>query len=103
MKGKITDIENMQEGAWVNLDVKVLELWENEHESIRQVGLLQDETGITKFVAWKKSELLLLEEGANYKLGKMPVSKYDDYLQVAMVKTTRIERVGGEQTEIPVA
>ncbi|NLK32927.1 MAG: replication protein A, partial [Methanosarcina flavescens] len=40
---KIADIS--ENGQWANLKAKVVQLWENTHESISQVGLLGDETG----------------------------------------------------------
>lgn len=94
-------IEDLGDGKWVTLEVTFLQEWENDHDAIRQIGLLQDDTGIIKFVAWEKSNLPLLEEGVRYRLGKVPVSKYEDYLQIALVKTTIIERLDPVQTELP--
>ena len=47
---KIADILLMshQPDSWVNLKGRVVQLWENAHESIAQVGLLSDETGVVK-------------------------------------------------------
>ena len=96
---KITAIEDLIEGKWANLEVRVSQLWENDHEAIRQVGLLEDDTGIVKFVSWEKSNHPLLEEGATYRIRRLPVTKYEDFLSVALVSTTEIERIG--QAEIP--
>lgn len=61
---QIDDIN--QSGQWINLRAKVVQLWESEHESIDQIGLIGDETGTIKFVKWAKSELAPLEEGKSY-------------------------------------
>ncbi|MFW6048468.1 MAG: replication protein A, partial [Candidatus Natronoplasma sp.] len=53
-----------EDGEWVSLKVKVLQLWESNSDSISQVGLLGDETAKIKFVSWKKADLPDLEEGA---------------------------------------
>lgn len=97
----VKPIEELEEGKWVTLEVTFNQEWENDHSSIRQVGLLIDDTGIIKFVSWEKSELPLLEEGVKYRIGKVPVSKYEDYLQIALVKTTIIERLDPIQPELP--
>jgi replication factor A1 len=55
---QLNKIEDLSEnGKWANLKAKVIQLWENTHDSISQVGLLGDETGIIKFTAWKNAEL----------------------------------------------
>ncbi|MCK4500733.1 hypothetical protein KAU11_09545, partial [Candidatus Babeliales bacterium] len=75
----------------------VEQLWESDHSAIRQVGVFTDDTGIIKFVSWEKSNLPLMEEGVIYRIGKVPVTEFDERLQVALVGTTEITRV--EQTE----
>lgn len=94
-------IAELEAGTWATLEVEVLEIWEHEHPSIRQTGLLRDETGIIKFVAWEKSNKPLIEEGATYKLVGMPVTQYEEYMSVAIVSSTTITRTGTVQTEIP--
>lgn len=97
----VKQIEDLEEGKWVTLEATFQQEWKNNHESITQTGLLGDDTGIIKFVTWAKSGLPLMEEGAIYRIGKVPVSKYEEYLQIALVKTTKIERVDPIQTELP--
>lgn len=86
-------ILELRAGDWAHIEVKVEQLWESDHKSVSQVGVFTDETGIIKFVVWKKSELPLMEEGVIYKIGKVPVTEFDGRLQVAVVKTSVIERV----------
>ena len=62
---KIADI--LENGQWANMEVKVIQLWENTHESISQVGLLGDETGIIKFTKWQNTELPDLEQERSYR------------------------------------
>lgn len=94
-----TKISDLKENKWADIqNVEVDQLWENEHPSIKQVGLLKDETGIVKFVSWTKSDHPLVQEGATYNIKSMPVSSYNDYLSVAFVKTTKIERVKEDTT-----
>ena len=97
----VRKIEDLIVDKWANIEVKVLELWENEHTLIRQVGILKDSSGIVKFVSWEKSNLPLLEEGVTYRLEGVPVSEFEGRLAVALVSTTEITRITAEQSEIP--
>lgn len=97
------EIKDIATDNWVTLTAKVIQIWDNESPSIRQVGLLQDDTGIVKFVSWEKSNKPILQLDKTYKLTSMPVSTYQDRYSVAIVSTTDIERVEPEQKEVPVA
>nr|2KBN_A Chain A, Conserved protein [Methanosarcina mazei]2KEN_A Chain A, Conserved protein [Methanosarcina mazei] len=88
---KIVDI--VENGQWANLKAKVIQLWENTHESISQVGLLGDETGIIKFTIWKNAELPLLEQGESYLLRSVVVGEYNDRFQVQVNKNSSIEKL----------
>lgn len=78
------------EGNWIDLEVKVTQLWDPNSESMAQTGLLADETGTTKFVIWKKSGLPLLEEGISYFLKGVVTKEYRGKYSVDLVKTTKI-------------
>ena len=65
-KVKIAEIK--ESGKWVDLEVKVLDLWEPATQTISQTGLVGDATGSMKFVKWAKSELPNLELGRSYLL-----------------------------------
>lgn len=86
-------IEDLVAGKWANIEATVLQIWENSHPSIRQVGVLKDSSGIVKFVSWEKSNLPLLEEGVAYRFEGVPVTEFEDRLSVALVSTTEITRV----------
>ena len=84
-------------GRWVNLEAQVLELWEPYSESMAQVGLLGDSTGIVKFVAWKTSELPELEEGKSYSLEMVVTDEHNDQVSVNLNSETSIEEITGEE------
>lgn len=88
---KIMDIS--ENGQWANLKARVVQLWENTHESISQVGLLGDETGIIKFTAWKNAELPELEQGESYFFRSVVVGEYNGRFQVQLNKNTSIEKL----------
>ncbi|WP_269849340.1 hypothetical protein [Methanosarcina horonobensis] len=91
---QLTKIANISEnGQWANLKAKVVQLWENTHESISQVGLLGDETGIIKFTIWKNAELPPLEQGESYLLRSVVVGEYNERFQVQVNKNSSIEKL----------
>ena len=91
-QNSIKQIKDLEAGKWVTLEVKVEQIWESNHEAIRQTGIMTDETGIIKFVSWEKSNLPMLKEGETYRIGTVPVSEYDDHIQISLVKTTKIKQ-----------
>ena len=88
---KITDIS--ENGQWANINAKVIQLWENNHESISQVGLLGDETGIIKFTKWKHAELPDLEEGESYLFRSVVTGEYNDRFQVQLNRNSSAEKL----------
>ena len=61
---------------WVTIRAKVVDLWEPNHESIHQVGLIGDESGRLKFTAWAKSNPPNLKEGTTYTFKDVVVEEY---------------------------
>lgn len=100
----VADINAPEE--WLDLTVKIVDLWEPGAESIAQVGLLGDETGTIKFTKWAKSELPELEEGAVYRLESVVTDEYQGRFSVKLNSSTTIEEldtdieVGDDSTEV---
>jgi replication factor A1 len=91
---QITDIDTDEE--WIDLKAKVVDLWEPRSDSIAQVGLLGDETGTIKFVAFKTSELPELEEETVYRLGNLVTDEYQGNFSVKLNRTTSITELDEE-------
>ncbi|MFD1598053.1 replication factor A [Halobellus rarus] len=87
----LADID--QDEQWIDVTAKVVELWEPRSDSIAQVGLLGDESGRTKFVAFETSDLPKLEAGAVYRLGNVVTDEYQGNFSVKLNKTTSIEEL----------
>ena len=100
----VADIDAPEE--WLDLTVKVVDLWEPNADSIAQVGLLGDETGTVKFTKWAKSELAELEEEAVYRLEGVVTDEYQGRFSVKLNSATTIEEldtdleVGDDDTEV---
>jgi replication factor A1 len=86
---KISDIK--EDGKWVTVRAKVIQLWEATQESIAQVGLLGDESGTIKFTKWAKASALpALEEGKSYILKNVTTSEWQGQYSIQLNKTSEI-------------
>ena len=85
-----------EDEQWLDLRVKVVDLWDPGHESIAQVGLVGDESGTMKFVAFTTSDLPELEEGASYALSNVVTDEYQGNFSVKLNRTTTITELDEE-------
>jgi len=81
------------DGKWVNIKGKVVQLWENTHESISQVGLIADETGTIKFTKWGSAEFAELAEGQSYLFRNVVVNEWNGKFQINMNKSSSAEQI----------
>ena len=88
-KVKVSEIS--EPGRWVDLEVKVLDLWEPGNESIAQTGVAGDETGSIKFVKWAKSGLFDLEVGKSYILKNVVTDEFQGRFSIKLNRTSQIE------------
>ncbi|QWC19253.1 replication factor A [Halorubrum sp. 2020YC2] len=87
----VNDIE--EDEQWVDLRVKLVDLWEPRSDSISQVGLLGDESGTIKFVAFETSDLPELTEGQAYELSNVVTDEYEGSYSVKLNRTTGITEI----------
>lgn len=90
----VGDIDKDEE--WVDLRAKLIELWDSDSEAVSQVGLLGDESGTIKFVAFETSDLPLLEEEQNYELTNIVTDEYQGQYSVKLNRTTDITEIDAE-------
>lgn len=81
------------DGKWVNVKAKVVQLWENTHGSISQVGLIGDDTGTIKFTKWESAELPDIEEGKSYLFKNVVTNEWNGKFQVNLNKSSSIENI----------
>ena len=85
-----------EDEQWVDLRVTLVDLWEPRSDSIAQVGLLGDESGTIKFVAFETSDLPALTEGAAYELSNVVTDEYEGNYSVKLNRTTQITEIDEE-------
>jgi Single-stranded DNA-binding replication protein A (RPA), large (70 kD) subunit and related ssDNA-binding proteins len=77
--------------TWANLTGKVIQLWENHHESITQVGLVGDETGVIKFTLWNNTGLEPLELNQAYEFKNVVVKYWNGKAGIELNKAADIK------------
>ena len=90
----VNEIE--EDEQWVDLRVELVDLWEPRSDSISQVGLLGDESGTIKFVAFETSDLPELTEGQAYELSNVVTDEYEGSYSVKLNRTTQITEIDEE-------
>ena len=91
---QVNDID--EDEQWVDLRVELVDLWEPRSDSIAQVGLLGDESGTIKFVAFETSDLPELAEGQAYELTNVVTDEYEGSYSVKLNRTTGITEIDEE-------
>jgi len=86
---KVGDINSS--GQWVDIQIKIVDLWDPTSDSIDQVGLVGDETGTIKFTKWAKSNLPKLEANENYFLKNVVTDEWNGRFSIKLNRTTIIE------------
>lgn len=79
------------DGIWTSLVVKIVQLWDNDHESIAQTGIIGDPTGTVKFTKWASANLPELTVDQCYTLYNVVSSVYNEKIQISLNKKSRIE------------
>jgi replication factor A1 len=77
--------------VWGDMEIKVLQLWDVDHDAIAQKGLIGDPSGTTMFTAFTSSDLPRLAEGGSYRLTNVVTDEYDGEYSVKLNSKTGIE------------
>jgi len=91
---EVADID--EDEQWVDLRVEVVDLWESDSDAVAQVGLLGDESGTIRFVAFETSDLPDLEGGQAYELSNVVTDEYEGRYSVKLNRTTGITPIGAD-------
>ncbi|MCK5660412.1 MAG: replication protein A [Methanosarcinales archaeon] len=85
-----------ENNIWMDLDVKVVSLWDNDHPSISQIGLVGDSTGTTKFVKWESADIPEMENGKCYSFKNIVTNEYQGKFSIGLNKSSSIEEFDGD-------
>jgi hypothetical protein len=86
----IADIEDVPRSA-VDIEGRVATLWESSSPAIQQVGLIEDDSGRTKFTVWERSNQPWMDEGERVRLRNVEKSWYEGRVSVAVTGWSQVE------------
>ncbi|MHA1287281.1 MAG: hypothetical protein ACTSPB_07745 [Candidatus Thorarchaeota archaeon] len=92
----IGPVSDLSDGNWTSLKIKVVQLWDSNHDSISQSGVVGDSSGTVKFTKWATANLPHMVEGKCYTLTNVVASVYNEKLQIGLNKKSRIEKLTEE-------
>ncbi len=78
---------------WYDLKAKVIKIWDNTHESIKQNGIIGDESGIIKFTIWNTSDVSELKENESYLIKNTIVKEWNGRFTAEIKKSTSVEKI----------
>jgi len=86
----IADVPDVPVGE-VTVQGTVQTLWEPSSSAIQQVGLIEDESGRTKFTIWEKSGKTVVREGQTVRFRAVKKNWYQGRCSLAITGWSRIE------------
>ncbi|WP_458186216.1 DNA-binding protein [Haladaptatus sp. NG-WS-4] len=78
--GKLEDVNRKE----VSIEGRVTQLWDPSSSAISQVGLIEDDSGKTKFTSWKASDAPWIEEGERVRIHGAAKNWYNGRVSVAL-------------------
>ncbi|WP_254544988.1 DNA-binding protein [Halomarina pelagica] len=75
----------------VTVQGEITTLWEPSAPSIQQVGLIEDESGRTKFTIWERSNQTVVREGETVRFRAAAKNWYNGRCSIALTGWSRIE------------
>ena len=71
-------------GGEVTVEGRISELWSPSSGAIAQVGLIEDESGQTKFTSWEKSNQPVVKEGETVRFRAAAKNWYQGRCSIAL-------------------
>ncbi|WP_226024043.1 DNA-binding protein [Halomicrobium salinisoli] len=86
----IADVPDVPVGE-VTVEGQITKLWTPSSSAIQQVGLIEDESGRTKFTIWEKSGKTVVREGQTVRFRAVKKNWYQGRCSLAITGWSRIE------------
>lgn len=88
-------------GEWVTIEGKVVALSAPASPSIAQSGIIADESGAIRFVAWAKSNAPALAEGSWYRIESAVVDEFKGIPNLKIHSGTTVKEITEDRSLIP--
>lgn len=92
VEAKIESLKDVNSA--VVLRVKVVRLFESKSPKVKQVGIIGDETGTTRFAVFRDG--IKLEEGKCYQITNALIDEYNDKPNVVITSFTDVREIDGD-------
>ncbi len=94
-------IADASPGEWVTFEGKIVALSAPASPAIAQSGILADESGAIRFVAWAKANAPAMTEGSWYRIESGVVDEYKGVANLKIHSGTTIKEISEDRTLIP--
>jgi ssDNA-binding replication factor A large subunit len=88
-------------GEWITIEGKVVALSAPVSPSIAQSGILADESGAIRFVAWAKSNAPAMAEGSWYRIESAVVDEFKGVPNLKIHSGTTVKEITEDRSLIP--
>jgi replication factor A1 len=88
-------------GEWVTFEGKIVALSAPASPAIAQSGIIADESGAIRFVAWAKANAPAMTEGSWYRIESGVVDEYKGVANLKIHSGTTIKEINGDRALIP--
>lgn len=91
-RGTVVPIGELEEvyREEVSISGRISTLWEPSSPKISQVGLIEDDTRRTRFTAWKRSRVPIVDEGKRVVMRKVARNWYQGRCSVALTSWSEV-------------
>jgi replication factor A1 len=90
-------------GEWITIVGKIVALSAPPSPSIAQSGIIADDSGAIRFVAWAKSNAPAMAEGSWYRIESAVVDEFKGVANLKIHSGTTVKELGTEESLIPSA
>jgi len=88
-------------GEWITIEGKVVALSTPASPSIAQSGIIADDSGAIRFVAWAKSNAPAMTDGSWYRIESGVVDEFKGVANLKIHSGTIVKELGTEESLIP--
>ena len=88
-------------GEWITIEGKVVALSAPASPSIAQSGIIADDSGAIRFVAWAKASAPTMAEGSWYRIESAVADEFKGIVNLKIHSGTTIKELGSEESLIP--
>src|SRR5512139_4251778 len=94
-------IADMAPGEWVTIEGRIVALSSPASPAIAQSGIIADETGGIRFVAWTKSNAPVMTMGSWYRVESAVVDEFRGVSSLKIHSGTTVKETGADNALIP--